>query len=152
MKQETTAQLRYLRMGPRKIRLLLDLIRGMKVGDALRQLQFSSKTASAPLVKLVHSAIANAAHNYQMPEESLIVKRAFVDGGPMQYRWMPRAHGRASPIRKRTAHVTIVLEGDMPEGKGKKKETTVIDATPVVEEKKPKTTKKTVAKKKETKK
>lgn len=158
MKHETKAQARYVRMSPRKIRLLVDLIRGMQVGRALEQLQLTSKGASDVVVKLLRSAIANAIHNHQMAEASLIVKSVFVDGGPIQYRWMPRAHGRASPIRKRTSHLTIVLEGDVVEGKKKKTVEEPIDAE-VVEtkekapakgkEKKPVAKKKPVTKKKE---
>lgn len=117
MKVQTKAKLRYLRMSPRKVRLLIDLIRGMKVNAAVTQLEFSKKQAARPVLKLLKSAMANAQHNDQADPQSLVVKTAFVDGGPILYRWMPRAFGRATKIRKRTSHVTIVLEGDQKAGK-----------------------------------
>ena len=109
---QTTARLRSLRMTPRKVRLLIDLIRGMKVQDAINQLAFSTKQAAKPVLKLLQSAIANAKHNHDMNGETLVIKTAFVDGGRTLHRSMPRAMGRATPIRKRTAHITLVLEGE----------------------------------------
>ncbi|MBD3310919.1 MAG: 50S ribosomal protein L22 [Candidatus Magasanikbacteria bacterium] len=117
---QTQAKLRFLRIGPRKVRLLADLIRGMKVEKAIEQLMFSKKDAAKPLLKLLNSAIANAEHNHEMKKDTLVIKKAFVDGGPVLKRWMPRAMGRATPIRKRTSHITIVLEGDAEEKKSKK--------------------------------
>ncbi len=122
MKMQTTAKLRNLRMSPRKIRLLIDLVRGMNVQDAMAQLIYSRKIAALPLRKLIASAIANATHNHNMKEETLIIKQAMVDGGSILYRWQPRAFGRAAPIRKRTSHITLVLEGDTAEGAEKKKQ------------------------------
>lgn len=109
---QTKAVLRRLHMSPQKVRLLVDLIRGKRADDALVQLQVSRKSAARPVRKLLDSAIANAKHNYEANVATLRITQAFVDGGPMQYRWMPRAMGRATPIRKRTSHVTIVLEGE----------------------------------------
>lgn len=99
-------------MTPRKVRLLVDLVRGMKVQDAVNQLSFSTKQAAQPVLKLLQSAIANAKHNHAMNEETLVIKTAYVDGGKTLHRSMPRAMGRATPIRKRTAHITLVLEGE----------------------------------------
>src|SRR3990167_495670 len=99
---ETKAQLRKLRMSPRKVRLVVDVIKGLMVDDALKQLQFSSKHAAQPVKKLLDSAIANAIHNYQAKRDSLIVKNAFVDGGSILYRWLPRAMGRATPIDRKS--------------------------------------------------
>ncbi len=112
MKRQATAKLSSLRIAPRKVRLLTALIRGMHVADALMQLKFSKKQAAIPVMKLLRSAVANAEHNADIDIESLIIKEAFVDGGPMLYRWMPRAFGRAGKIRKRTSHITLVVEGD----------------------------------------
>lgn len=117
MKQTAKATLNNLRIAPRKVRLLADLIRGRHVADALIQLKFSQKDAALPVMKLLRSAIANAEHNYQIDIETLVVKESYVDGGPILYRWMPRAFGRAGKIRKRTSHVTVVLEGDVKETK-----------------------------------
>jgi large subunit ribosomal protein L22 len=117
MKQTANAKLNNLRVAPRKVRLLADLIRGKHVAEALVQLKFSQKDAAIPVMKLLRSAIANAEHNYQIDIDTLVVKESYVDGGPILYRWMPRAFGRAGKIRKRTSHVTLVLEGEVKETK-----------------------------------
>lgn len=122
MKTQAKAKLRYLRMAPRKVRLLIDLVKGMKVEEAIVELRHSEKHAARPVLKLLQSATANAVHNHEMKEESLMIKEAYVDGGPVLRRWKPRAFGRATPIRKRSSHVTIVLEGDVDEKKQVKKE------------------------------
>lgn len=111
-KIHTKAVLRQLRISPRKVRLLIDLIRGKRVAEAMVQLEVSRKSAALPVRKLLASAVANATHNHEAKPETLRITQAFVDGGPIMYRWMPRAMGRATPIRKRCAHVTIVLEGE----------------------------------------
>ena len=118
---QTKIKLSSLRVAPRKVRLLIDLIRGMSVEKALHQLQFSKKDAAKPLIKLLNSGVANAKHNHEMKKETLIIKTAFVDGGPTLHRWIPRAMGRATPIRKRTSHITIILEGEAPKKKAAKK-------------------------------
>ena len=142
MKKTATAKLRYLRMAPRKVRLIIDVIRGMKAEEALLQLQFSKRHASLPVYKLLASAIANATHNANIDPATLVVKTAFVDGGPILYRSMPRAQGRATPLRKRTAHITLTVEGDVLEAK-KAKEAPVEKE----EKEKAKTPKKKVTKK-----
>lgn len=113
------AKLRYLRIAPRKVRLLIDLIRGLSVEEAKAQLRYSKKDAAGAVLKLLNSAVANALNNYNAKEETLVVKEAYVDGGPILKRWRPRAFGRASAIKKRTSHVTIVLTGEAPEQKKK---------------------------------
>lgn len=115
MKMETTAKLRGLRMSPRKVRLLTDLVKGKMVQDAILQLDLKSRHASLPVKKLIESAIANAEHNHSLDASTLVIKNAFVDGGPTLKRFTPRAFGRASAIHKRTSHVTIVLEGEVDE-------------------------------------
>jgi len=109
MTKKTTAKLRYLRISPRKIRLLADLVRGRPVEYALTQLQFSQKQAARPLAKLLQGAVANAKHNPEFKNEALFVQTITVDGGPVLDRSLPRAFGRASSIRKRTSHITVVL-------------------------------------------
>lgn len=106
---EVTAKARYIRMSVRKVRLVVDVIRGMQVDRALAQLRFMKKAAALPVAKVVASAVANAEHNLGLDRENLIVKKITADGGPILYRWHPRAFGRAAPIRKRTAHITVVL-------------------------------------------
>ncbi|OGH60195.1 MAG: 50S ribosomal protein L22 [Candidatus Magasanikbacteria bacterium RIFCSPHIGHO2_01_FULL_33_34] len=120
-KLQTKVTLRKLRVAPRKVRLLIDLIRGMQVNKAIAQLQISSKHSSEPVLKLLKSAIANAKHNHQIKPETLVIKVAFVDGGETLHRWTPKAMGRATPIRKRTSHITLVLEGEVDEKLAKKK-------------------------------
>jgi large subunit ribosomal protein L22 len=134
MKSETKAKLRYLRMSARKVRLLIGLIRGMKVEEALMQLEVSKKDAAGPVFKLLKSAIANAKNNNFMKEETLVIKQAFVDGGPILYRWKPRAFGRSAPIRKRTSHVTIVLEGEVDEKHEKQVAKNIKSSEPVAVE------------------
>lgn len=112
MPQEVNAQLNFLRMGPRKVRLVADLMRGRKVETALHTLTVLNKRAAKPLIKLLKSAIANAKHNFSLSENSLKIKQIMVDGGPVLKRWMPRAHGRATPIRERTSNVSITLIGE----------------------------------------
>ena len=109
-------------MAPRKVRILADLLIGKSAAEAIVQLEQSRRTAARPLLKLLQSAIANAKHNYESDESSLMVKQITVDGGPILYRWMPRAMGRATPIRKRTAHIVLTLTGEVKEKKTEKTE------------------------------
>ena len=113
MKMQSTAKLRNLRTAPRKVRLIVDLIRGKKLDEAMTQLAFSKKHSAISVKKLVDSVVANAIHNHNIEKESIVITTAFVDEGKTLYRWMPRAMGRATPIRKRTSHITIVVEGDV---------------------------------------
>ena len=110
MNQEVIAKLRFLRMGPRKVRLITDMVKGRKALRARDILSLTNKRASLPVLKLLNSAIANAKNNFKLDEETLFIKNITVDGGPMLKRWMPKAHGRATPIRQRTSHVMIVLK------------------------------------------
>ncbi len=103
------AKARYIRMSPRKVRLLVDLVRGMKVSTAEAQLSFSRRAAALPLLKLIKSAAANAEHNFKLNQADLLIKTLTVDGGPVLKRFRPRAFGRAATIRKRTSHITVVL-------------------------------------------
>jgi len=116
------AKLRYLRMSPRKLRLVADLIRGKKVGAAKRELRFLKKRAARYFSKLLDSALANAKHNYQLDQDELYLAKVLVDEGPKLKRWRPRARGRAFPIQKKTAHLTLVLEKTATEPKTKEEE------------------------------
>lgn len=107
---EVKAKARHIRMSPRKIRLVVDVIRGRRVADAQTQLQFMKKAAALPVLKLLNSAIANATNNFKLDASKLFVKAVTADEGPMIHRWTPKAMGRATPIRKRTTHIAIVLE------------------------------------------
>ncbi len=106
---EAKAVARYIRIAPRKVRLVVDLIRGKQVGEALAILKHTPKAASPVVEKLLKSAIANAEHNYEMDPNNLVVGKIFVDQGPTLKRFRPRAMGRASRIHKRTSHITVVL-------------------------------------------
>lgn len=103
------AQLNYLRIAPRKVRLVADLIKGLPVNEAEAQLLLLRKRASRALLKLLRSAVANAKNNKKIAEDTLFVEDLRVDGGPMLKRYLPRARGRATPIQKKMSNVTIVL-------------------------------------------
>lgn len=107
---QAEAKLTMLRMTPQKTRLVADLIRGKNVAEAESILRFTERRAAAPLLKLLRSAKANAVNNHDMFEDSLFVSRVMVDEGPTLKRTLPRARGRADLLRKRTSHITIVLE------------------------------------------
>lgn len=100
---------REVRIAPRKARLVVDLIRGKDVDEAISILRYTPKKASPIVEKVLKSAIANAEHNYEMEPENLVVSEAYVDEGITLKRFRPRAQGRASRINKRTSHITIVL-------------------------------------------
>lgn len=106
---EVRARLKFLRMSPRKARLVADLIRGLPVENARQQLEFSARRVAGPLLKLLNSAIANARQE-GLNEDTLLVHRIWVDAGATLNRFMPRAMGRVSPINKRTSHITIVVK------------------------------------------
>jgi len=106
---EAKAVARRVRIAPRKARLVIDLIRGKHVNEALSILQLTPKAAAPIIEKVLKSAIANAEHNYDMDAENLYVSKAYVDEGPTLKRYRPRAQGRATQINKRTSHITIVV-------------------------------------------
>ncbi len=104
-----TAILKYVRMSPQKMRLVVDQIRGLPVAQALQILQFSTKRAATPIKKVLESAIANAEHNEGGDIDELKVEAAYVDTGPPLKRFRPRAKGRAGGILKRTGHITLTV-------------------------------------------
>jgi large subunit ribosomal protein L22 len=104
------ARARYVRVTPMKARRVIDLIRGRSAREALAVLEFAPQTASAPVSKVLASAMANAENNLGLDPDSLIVSGAFVDEGPTLKRFRPRAQGRAYRIRKRTSHITVEVE------------------------------------------
>ncbi|MCR8969696.1 50S ribosomal protein L22 [Facklamia sp. 7083-14-GEN3] len=103
------AMAKTVRIAPRKARLVMDLIRGKQVGEAMAILKFTPKAGSPIIEKVLKSAIANAEHNYDLDLETLYVSEAYVNEGPTMKRFRPRAKGSASPILKRTSHITIVV-------------------------------------------
>ncbi|MFC2949270.1 50S ribosomal protein L22 [Virgibacillus sediminis] len=98
-----------VRIAPRKVRLVVDLIRGKNVGEAVAILRHTRRGASPVVEKVLNSAIANAEHNYEMDPDSLVISEAFVNEGATLKRFRPRAQGRASRINKRTSHITVVV-------------------------------------------
>lgn len=128
---EARAIARHLRMTPRKLRLIVDLVRGKQVKEALQILRFVPKHGAKVVEKVIQSALANAENEpYKMDADNVYISAATVDQGPVLKRWIPRAQGRASAIRKRMSHVTIRL---------RERETAIKKATGTVnvEEKKP---------------
>jgi large subunit ribosomal protein L22 len=108
---EATARLRYLRIAPRKVRAVIDLVRGKSVENALNTLRFVPKSSAVPVAKLLRSAVANAELKSKgaVDVDDLVVKTIQVDQGPTMRRFMPRAMGRATRINKKTSHVTVVV-------------------------------------------
>lgn len=109
MSQQAKAHVYNIRIPARKVRLVLDLIRGKQVGDAIAILRHTPRSASPVLEKLLNSAIANAEHNYQLDVNRLVVSEAFANEGPTMKRFQPRSQGRAFSIFKRTSHITLVV-------------------------------------------
>jgi large subunit ribosomal protein L22 len=107
---EAKATVRFVRMSPPKARRVIDLIRGRQVEEARRILRFSPHSASRTVEKCLNSAVANAEQTPGVIPQNLVVERAFVDEGPTLRRWRPRAYGRATRIRKRTSHITLVVK------------------------------------------
>lgn len=103
------ASAKTVRIAPRKVRLVVDLIRGKSIGEAISILKFTPRGASPVVEKVLMSAIANAEHNYDLALENLYVSEAYVNEGPTLKRFRPRAKGSASAINKRTSHITVVV-------------------------------------------
>lgn len=107
---EARAVARYIRISPRKVRLVIDLVRGKKVEEALAMLEFTPKRAARVVSKLIKSAVANAEQSPDVDVDNLYIKRIYADPGPILKRIRPRAVGRAYLIRKRTSHITVILD------------------------------------------
>ena len=107
--REVRAQAKYVRMSPRKARLVAEHIRGRSVPEARAVLAFTSREAAGVLHKVLQSAVSNAEANHGIAEDQLYVKATYVDGGPVMKRWRARARGRVARIRKRTCHITVTL-------------------------------------------
>ena len=104
------ATVKYVRVAPRKMKIVVDLIRGKQVDQALAILQFTPKAGAPVVEKLLNSAIANAENNLEMSRENLYVAEVYANQGPTLKRFRPRAQGRATRIRKRTSHITVILD------------------------------------------
>ena len=107
---EARAVARYVRISPQKAGLIMDEVRGKKVDVAIQMLSFSPKKGSRILKKLIKSAVANAEANKEIDVDTLFIKRIYADQGPVLKRFRPRAMGRATRIRKRTSHLTVILD------------------------------------------
>jgi large subunit ribosomal protein L22 len=109
MAKEVRAIAKYVRISPRKVRIVMDLIRGKDVADALAILKFTPKRGAVLITKVLNSAIANAENNFDMDAENLYVSKCFVDQGPTIKRIHPRSRGQAFSILKRTSHITVIV-------------------------------------------
>ena len=107
--REVRAEAKWVRISPRKARLVAEHIRGRSVPEARAVLAFTSREAARAIEKVLHSAVSNAEANHGIAEDQLYIKAAYVDGGPVLKRWRARARGRVARIRKRTCHITVLL-------------------------------------------
>lgn len=107
---EVKASLRYARVSAQKARLVADLVRGKDVNEAIRILTFLNKKTAGLLKKLVQSAVANAGQKQTIDPDNLFIKTIYVDQGPVMKRYLPRAQGRATELRKKMSHINVVLD------------------------------------------
>ncbi len=105
-----TARVRHVRMSPRKMRIVANMVRGKRVDDAMNLLKLMPKKAAYVIRKLLVSAVANAEHQGEQDVDSLVVRACNIDNAPILKRWMPRAMGRANRVQHRTSHVTITVD------------------------------------------
>lgn len=109
---EVSATAKWIHNSPRKVRLVVDAVRGRPVSEALALLRTMPQAAAVPVFKVVKSAAANAENNFNMATEDLYIKRIYADDGPRLKRWNPVSRGRAHPILKRLSHVTVVVDDE----------------------------------------
>lgn len=107
---EVRANTKYLRISPKKMRLVVDAIRGMNVSEAFDYLNFMPQKAARIISKTLRSAAANAEHNFSLKQDNLFIKSIVINQGPSLKRWRSRAFGRAAPIRKHSSHISVILE------------------------------------------
>jgi len=124
---EIKAKLKNLRISPRKVRLVTSLIKGLKTEDAINQLSFLNKKSTLPVSKLIKSAVASAENNFELEKDNLFIKEIRVDEGVKLKRWMPKARGRATTIRKRTSQIDLVI-GEIVDSGKKESKKAAIDA------------------------
>jgi len=118
---------RHIRIAPRKVRLVADMVRGEKVDKAKSILKFTVNRSAQPIAKLLDSALTSAQNEFNWEEKNLFIEKIMVDEGPKLKRWMPRARGSASPIQKKTSHITLVL-GEIEKKKVVKKKKEKVEA------------------------
>ncbi|MCX7790958.1 MAG: 50S ribosomal protein L22 [Chloroflexaceae bacterium] len=109
---EVKAVTRYVRISPLKVRLVMDVVRGMPVEKALATLEYMPQKAAREVARTIKSAAANAEHNFEMDRSSLVIKYIYADQGPVLKRFMPRARGMANQIRKPTTHITVIVDDE----------------------------------------
>ena len=121
---EVKAYAKHIKMSPRKVRLVIDTVRGKKIATALDILRFNEKWAAEPVIKVVKSAVANAMNNFDLDINNLFIKEIKADEGSKLKRWMPKAHGRATQVLKKMSHITVTLGEIKDSGikKGKNKD------------------------------
>jgi len=107
---EVKASLKYLKISPRKVRLVTDMIKKKKVEEAQTTLKFTVKRGAKPVLKLLNSAVASAKNDFQLDSKDLYISKVNVDQGPIYKRWRPRSRGQVNQIQKKTSHITIVLD------------------------------------------
>ncbi|MBU1038798.1 50S ribosomal protein L22 [Patescibacteria group bacterium] len=117
---EVQAQLKFTRLSPRKVKLVIDLVRGKTLAEAERQLNNLSKGSAKPVIKLIKSAAANGKSNLKLEPSDWWVKTIQVNQGPVLKRWQPKAMGRATPLRRPTSHIKVVLSDVAPKSASKK--------------------------------
>ncbi|MFA4941103.1 MAG: 50S ribosomal protein L22 [Patescibacteria group bacterium] len=118
---EIKAKAKHIKISPRKVRLVVDAVRGLNATKALEHLKFINKKASGPVGKLLKSGIANAVNNYELEQDNLYIKEIRVDEGAVLKRWQPKAHGRATTLRKKMSHIILTLAEIKSSGKTKSK-------------------------------
>jgi len=125
--QEIISRARFLKVSPKKVKLVIDAIRGLRALEALDRLHYINKAATLLVIKLINSALANAEHNFQYKKEDLYIKKIVANSGPTLHRWQARAFGRAAGISRRTTHLELVLSSakPLPTKKVKRSESTV---------------------------
>lgn len=133
---EARAVAKYIRLSPRKVMQVVDLIRGKKIGEALAILKFTPKRSSTAIEKVIKSAAANAEHNLEMSKDDLFIAEVFVDQGPTLKRFSPRAMGRADLMKRRTSHITVVVREKEEAAVVQKKEEAVTEKKKVTRKKK----------------
>ncbi len=127
------AKLNYLHISPRKVRAVVNVVKKMNPAEALNQLKFIPNMASRPLTKLIKSAIANAENNFSLDSSGLKISEFKVDGGPVLKRFRPASKGRAAPLKRRTSHITLVLEGQRVKTGVKKESKDEVHEAPISE-------------------
>lgn len=133
---EVKSKAKYIQISPRKVRLVVNLIRKLDLDDAYGQLNFINKGAARPVKKLLDAAVADAVHNFSLDRDNLFIKSMVVGDGPSLKRWQPKAFGRATPIQQMTCHIEVVLGEKVPTKNKPKESQEKVDIAEVMVDKK----------------